>query len=102
MMERIRLSSEAETELAEAIRWYEEYRPGLGNDLLAAIDHTLSLIAGRPDMGRSVPDVQRPDARRLLVPRFPYQIVYRVDAHQIIVVAVAHLMRRPGYWMSRT
>ncbi len=73
MTDRVRLSSEAQTELAEAIRWCEEQRPGLGGELLAAVRHTLSLIARRPELGGSV-----------------------------LVVAAAHLKRRPGYWKSRT
>ena len=82
---RIHLSSEAQAELAEVIRWYEERRQGLGRDLLTAVARTLSVVARRPDIGGSVPGVQRPDAKRLLVPR-----------------AVAHLKRRPGYWRKRS
>jgi len=39
--------------------------------------------------------------RRILLRRFPYQIVYRLKPDGIVVVAVAHLKRRPGYWKSR-
>ncbi len=39
--------------------------------------------------------------RRLLLPRFPYQIVYRIRPGEIVVVAIAHSRRRPGYWKSR-
>lgn len=39
-----------------------------------------------------------PRTRRLLVGRFPYQVVYRLRATEIVIVAVAHLKRRPGYW----
>jgi toxin ParE1/3/4 len=99
--ERVRLTSEASTELAEAVRWYEERQTGLGGELLAAVQHTLSLIADRPDIGRSVPGTQRSDVKRLLVPRFPYQLLYRAYAETIIIVAVAHLKRRPDYWKSR-
>lgn len=102
MTDRVRLSSEAQAELAEAIRWYEEQRSGLGGELLAAVRHTLSLVARRPELGGSVLGVRRPDARRVLIPRFPYQVVYRHHAEHTLVVAVAHLKRRPGYWKSRT
>jgi hypothetical protein len=39
--------------------------------------------------------------RRLLMTRFPYQVVYRVRPSEIVVVALAHLKRRPGYWKHR-
>jgi hypothetical protein len=35
------------------------------------------------------------------VPRFPYRVVYRNRPDEIVVVAVAHLRRRPGYWKNR-
>ena len=101
MTDRIRLTGDASAELAEAIRWYEERQSGLGGELLDAIQATLSLVAKRPEIGRSLPGTRRTDVKRLLVPRFPYQIVYRSDAEMIIIVAVAHLKRRPGYWQSR-
>jgi hypothetical protein len=33
--------------------------------------------------------------------RFPYDIVVRERVDEIIVVAVAHQSRRPGYWKNR-
>jgi hypothetical protein len=32
---------------------------------------------------------------------FPYLVVYRVGAHDLLIVAVAHAKRRPGYWARR-
>ncbi|MFB3820344.1 MAG: type II toxin-antitoxin system RelE/ParE family toxin, partial [Candidatus Methylomirabilales bacterium] len=42
-----------------------------------------------------------PKQRRVVVARFPYSIVYREDAESIVIVAVAHQRRRPGYWRGR-
>ena len=39
--------------------------------------------------------------RRLLVKRFPYQLIYRVEGDEIVIYAVAHQKRRPGYWRKR-
>ena len=39
--------------------------------------------------------------RRVVLPRFPFNIFYRPDARAIVIVAVAHQKRRPGYWRSR-
>ncbi|MGH6691560.1 MAG: type II toxin-antitoxin system RelE/ParE family toxin, partial [Gammaproteobacteria bacterium] len=39
--------------------------------------------------------------RRLLIPKFPYGLLYRVELERIYVIAVMHLHRRPGYWRSR-
>ncbi|MBL8753291.1 MAG: type II toxin-antitoxin system RelE/ParE family toxin [Planctomycetes bacterium] len=40
--------------------------------------------------------------RRIRLRRFPFAIVYRVNADELQVIAVAHLHRRPGYWRNRT
>lgn len=39
--------------------------------------------------------------RRIVLPRFPYSVVYEVHADHIVIVAVAHQRRRPGYWRDR-
>lgn len=39
--------------------------------------------------------------RRILFDRYPFSIYYRVTDDEIVVVAVAHQKRRPGYWASR-
>ena len=32
---------------------------------------------------------------------YPYDLVSRLGAHEIVVVALAHQSRRPGYWRER-
>jgi plasmid stabilization system protein ParE len=39
--------------------------------------------------------------RRFLLRRFPYFLVYRVEPTRVVIVAVAHAHRRPGYWKDR-
>jgi len=39
--------------------------------------------------------------RRRLLRRFPYGILYKEEESQIVIVAVMHLRRRPGYWRNR-
>jgi len=42
------------------------------------------------------------DIRRALVHRFPYGILYVPEQNQILIIAVMHLHRQPGYWQDRT
>jgi plasmid stabilization system protein ParE len=95
----IRIHSDASTELADAVRWYESKRPGLGRDLLDDVASANDRIARNPACGSSMTADRR--THRLLVSRFPYQLVYRLRPGEIVVVAVAHLKRRPGYWKHR-
>ena len=42
-------------ELAEAVRWYEDRRPGWGGRLFDAVTHTLGLIEAHPEIGSRDP-----------------------------------------------
>jgi toxin ParE1/3/4 len=88
---------EAEEEMVEAARFYETQATGLGADFLMAIRRATEGISKNPRAGR----VLRGKVRRRLVRRFPYGLLYRVDPDEIVVMAVMHLRRRPGYWRGR-
>lgn len=94
-----RVSEPASDELTDAVRWYEAQRPGLGAELFDAVNATIEGIERQPEIGTAAyPD---PHTRRMLLVRFPYQVVYRLDQDEIVIVAIAHLKRRPGYWKRR-
>ena len=99
MTRTLRSSKPASDEFAEAVRWYEEQRLGLGADFYTSVTETTGLIESHPEIG--TPASVDHLTRRVLVPRFPYQIVYRLRPSEIVIVAVAHLKRRPGYWKNR-
>ncbi len=89
---------EAEADLADAQRWYEERREGLGDDFLLCIEETLDRIRRNPEI---YPLVHK-DARRATVRRFPYGVFYRAIGRDIIVLGVFHGRRDPRSWQSRT
>jgi plasmid stabilization system protein ParE len=96
----VRSSEPASDELGEAVRWYERRRAGLGGEFFDAVVATVSLIETNPEIGTTIsPDGQ---TRRVLVARFPYQVVYRLRPTEMVIVAIAHLKRRPGYWRNRS
>lgn len=39
--------------------------------------------------------------RRVQLKEFPFALVYRSDSEGIVIFAVAHHARKPGYWVSR-
>ena len=98
-MKPFQLSDPADAELTDAIRWYEQQRPGLGAELFDAISETIDLIRTHPDIG--TPRATRLPSRQLRVNRFPFHIVYRIRENDIYIVAVAHTSRRPDYWKGR-
>jgi plasmid stabilization system protein ParE len=94
----LRVRPEAEEELLAAAEWYEARKPGLGAELVAAVDEALERIAETPlasPMWREgIPHRSHP------VRRFPYVVFFVVDDSAVEVVA-AHAKRRPGYWRGR-
>jgi hypothetical protein len=42
------------------------------------------------------------DFRKYTLRQFPFSIVYQDFPSEIVVVAVAHGRRKPGYWRDRT
>ena len=87
----------AQAELDDAFSWYEEQAVGLGFEFLDELDQALRLIVSFPELQPLVDN----KVRRCLVNRFPYGIFFGISAETIIVVAVAHLKRKPAYWIQR-
>jgi plasmid stabilization system protein ParE len=90
----------ASEELSAAVGWYQSQQPGLGADFYDAVVRAVDRVQEHPEIG--TPASLDQQTRRVLVARFPYQIVYRVRPDEIVIVAVAHLRRRPEYWKDRT
>lgn len=88
---------EAEAEYLDAIRFYEERRSKLGAALISEFEHALQLALERPDAWRLVHPI---GIRRIGLSRFPY-IFYRVVGDDLLITAVAHHRKRPGYWLTR-
>ncbi|MES2552932.1 MAG: type II toxin-antitoxin system RelE/ParE family toxin [Pseudomonadota bacterium] len=55
------------------------------------------LLATNPHLGSQ----WLADAYRFNMRRFPFNIIYRFGGEQLLILAVAHHRRRPGYWKSR-
>jgi plasmid stabilization system protein ParE len=96
-MKPVRFIRPAELELLEAARYYELQSPGLGQTFLDKIDSAVAAVSAHP---KSWP-VVRGKIRRRLVHRFPYGLLYREDAKEIVVLATMHLHRHPDYWLDR-
>jgi len=97
-MTEVRLLREAEEELRAAAQYYESEQPGLGRALLRQVTLSCQRIADHPLASR----VERGDVRVRAVGTFPYRIYYRVRPQEILLVAVGHRRRRPGFWRLRT
>lgn len=101
-MRRVRILEQAAEEAIEAAAWYEQERPGLGIEFAHAVSAAIDLLEDE-----ILPLTNMPGAagargiKRLVLKRFPYDIVVWELPEEIIVLAIAHQSRRPGYWRSR-
>jgi toxin ParE1/3/4 len=89
--------SPAEVELVEAAEYYDSEREGLGRVFLDAVRAAEQRVRRNPKMWAS----RLKAVRSCRVQRFPYRLHYVDERDRVVVVAVAHTSRRPGYWKNR-
>lgn len=92
-----RFLSPAEEEMIEAAVFYESRTGGLGNDFLDDVQQAVDRLSYYPHSGDQIDS----GLRRTLLHRFPFSLIYALEQTGIVIVAVAHHGRAPGYWRSR-
>lgn len=88
---------EARAEFEAAVEHYEAERRGLGRTFADAVRVATRHIAEAPAVGAPFTG----GTRRIFIRRFPYALIYATDERTVVVLAVAHFRRRPGYWRTR-
>ena len=91
-----KIHDEATLDLRLAARWYNRRRGGLGVEFVLAVDDAIAKIVEAPGRWPLFAG-----ARRYLLRRFPYGVVYRADQQRIHILAIAHHSRSPVYWGHR-
>ena len=85
-MRKVTLHEEADAEVNEAAKYYEEREPGLGLLFLAAVEEAVEKVLANPEAFQLVGD----EIRRKIIGRFPYSLLYVIEPDRIRVIAVAH------------
>ena len=88
---------EADVELVAAAKRYRCAHEDLGRRFLRAVHVARAEIERDPSQ---FPFYDRP-ARSRRVAGFPYRLIYEETDAAIVIIAVAHLSREPGYWKNR-
>jgi hypothetical protein len=96
---RIRYHLAAAEEQDDVAAYYARLDPGLGADFLARLRATRAAMAKHPESFALVQG--HAEIRRAPLDRFPYRLIYAVNADELFVLAVAHERRLPGYWEGR-
>ena len=97
-MTKLLLRPAAAADIEDAYRWYERQRVGLGEEFLTAVDAALQDLVAHP----ATYAVIHRETRRVLLPRFPYAIFYRLYHETVIVIACMHGRRDPKRWKGRS
>ena len=96
---RLEVRPQVGVDVASAADWYEVRQPGLGAEWVRAVRDSIEEIRRDPRLPR-VRDQGR-QIRWILLPRFPYRVVYRVMENVVIVYAVIHTARHDRQWQRR-
>lgn len=84
---------------ASAIFYLREASKATATAFVSVIEAGISEIVQAPTRWRIV---EAPGIRRYVCPRFPFVIYYRHEGKSVVVYAVMHASRKPGYWADRT
>ena len=97
-----RLLRAAELEIDDAVAWYEAKQLGLGHEFLDCFEQAMQAVENRPDAFPRMETFHSVrNVRRCPLPRFPFNVVYEIGGSELLVLAVAHVRRRPNYWRRR-
>jgi len=94
---KVTTSPAAESDIAEAIDWYESKSAGLGSRFLAELRDLRERLEANPFQ---FPLAHR-EARRASLRRFPYILIFRVKDEDVRLPAFFHTSRDPRRWRSR-
>lgn len=89
---------QAREEYFDALACYIAKSETLGRAFQAEVKEAVARLVQNP---QSRP-VYEDDIRWIRTHRFPYIVYYEcIEEHLVVVLAVAHAHRRPGYWRHR-
>ena len=95
---KVAFHEEALAEFREAALYYAKREPILAIRFIEAVEDAIRRITEAPTSWRLVDE----DVRRCLTHVFPYGVLYTIESDHVLIVAVMHCGREPGYWRART
>jgi plasmid stabilization system protein ParE len=94
---RVRLTPEAEADVAQAFAWYSARSHELGTEFFASFEAVVHQIERFPEIGSAVHAL----LRRALLGRFPYCVFYSLAAQEVVIIGCFHAHRSPDAWRLR-
>ncbi len=94
-----RFHREARAEYRDALAWYATRSIDVADGFADVVTHGIRGICQTPEAWPMWSE--RAEVRVRVTHRYPYLIAYIIRDSQIVILAVAHQHRQPGYWLSR-
>jgi toxin ParE1/3/4 len=94
---RVRVLDLASQEAKRTRDWYAARSEKAAERFLEELDAAVNRVRSNPQMWPRIGKL----ARRCRFRGFPFDLVYLVHSDEIVVIAVAHHRRKPGYWSTR-
>lgn len=97
MTRRLVFTPEASADIRSGHRWYEAQQRGLGKAFKLAVQLATAQVHRSPSRFRVAFD----PFRRVLVRRFPFEILYTFDDELVVVHLVFHTSQDTSKWRER-
>ena len=88
---------EALGEFEAAAQFYAERQAGLELRFISNVEAAILRICEAPREWRLFDG----EVRRCLVQVFAYAVLYSIEPEHVLIIAVMHCSREPGYWRNR-
>lgn len=92
------LTPAAEADVQDAHAWYEQRRPGRGDEFVAELHGRIDDICAAPELFGRV----RGPTRAARLPHSQFIVYYRVEQSGVVVIAVQHARASPNRWRRHT
>jgi plasmid stabilization system protein ParE len=93
----LRFLKAAQAEIDDATAYFDEQREGLGRRFKVDLQRTIDFVLEHPHSGKRLAD----RVRKFRLSTFRYDVIFILDVAEIVIVAVAHHRKHPGYWHDR-
>lgn len=94
---KIRFLPAAELEFIKELAYYAKARTGSAAKFEASVEAAVQMAARHPQGGAP----SHKETRAFRIKGFPFSLVYRASAQEVLVVAIAPHSKKPSYWAAR-
>jgi len=96
-MKPVKFRLKAENEMNDAKNYYNVQLDDLGMDFIDEVEKSIELIQKSPTRWAIIEG----NIHKYILQRFPFTIYYIDEVEEILILAIAHQSRKPGYWDNR-